>query len=185
MMQSYTELEQAMNSMERISEYLDLPSEHIGVDEAGELSPPLPPPPPSWPSYEGGIIVKDLVVRYAKDLEPVLHGVSFELKVNCEHFFVSFSPLLITVLTHDHHLMESTPHRPGRRLALLDAQGAGNPHLPCRSSALFITMPPLPLLPTNLLRRLLISMFMEHRKEVLLSTESILRRSALKICVRD
>lgn len=73
-MQSYTEVQQAMNSMERISEYLDLPSEPATVIEGSR-------PPAHWPSSEGGITVKNLAVRYAKELEPVLHGVSFDVKV--------------------------------------------------------------------------------------------------------
>lgn len=89
-MQSYTEVQQAMNSMERISEYLDLPSEPATVIEGSR-------PPAHWPSREGGIIVKNLAVRYAKELEPVLHGVSFEVKVRINFCAATQSSLLLAI----------------------------------------------------------------------------------------
>ncbi|KAF8310766.1 P-loop containing nucleoside triphosphate hydrolase protein [Clavulina sp. PMI_390] len=87
MMQSYTDLQQAMNSMERIAEYLDLPSERgtfeFSRDSRGiHLDGPegLDEVPAAWPRPEGGIVVQGLTIRYATDLEPVLRGVSFDVK---------------------------------------------------------------------------------------------------------
>jgi ABC-type multidrug transport system fused ATPase/permease subunit len=39
-------------------------------------------PPAYWPSSESEnlIVVEDLVIKYAPELPPVLHGVSFSLK---------------------------------------------------------------------------------------------------------
>jgi ABC-type multidrug transport system fused ATPase/permease subunit len=34
-------------------------------------------PPAYWPSSVGGLVVDNLVVRYAPDLPPVLNGISF------------------------------------------------------------------------------------------------------------
>ncbi|GAA6040571.1 hypothetical protein JCM8097_005469 [Rhodosporidiobolus ruineniae] len=70
---AYGRLVLSMNSLERITEYLEVPQE---VRE-GMV------PPAAWPSSRPGstlVEVKDLVVRYAPDLPPVLHGVSFEIK---------------------------------------------------------------------------------------------------------
>ncbi|GJN90292.1 hypothetical protein Rhopal_003300-T1 [Rhodotorula paludigena] len=72
---AYSRLVLAMNSLERITEYLDLPQEPTG----GVI------PPATWPgaSAEANLPlleVRDLVVRYAPELPPVLHGVSFELR---------------------------------------------------------------------------------------------------------
>ncbi|GAA5998451.1 uncharacterized protein JCM10292_002702 [Rhodotorula paludigena] len=72
---AYSRLVLAMNSLERITEYLDLPQEPAG----GVI------PPATWPcaSAEANLPlleVRDLVVRYAPELPPVLHGVSFELR---------------------------------------------------------------------------------------------------------
>ncbi|KAG8716744.1 hypothetical protein FRC09_015283 [Ceratobasidium sp. 395] len=70
----WTELEQSLNSVERIQEYLDLPSEPPAVIESSR-------PPAAWPSATTGtIVVEDLVLKYAPELEPVLHGVSFTTK---------------------------------------------------------------------------------------------------------
>lgn len=38
------------------------------------------PIPAAWPSSGGGIQVKDLSVRYDKDLPEVLHSISFDVK---------------------------------------------------------------------------------------------------------
>ncbi|CAE6451725.1 unnamed protein product [Rhizoctonia solani] len=67
----WTELEQSMNSVERIQEYLDLPSEPPAVVPGNR-------PPAYWPSATtGSLVVEDLTVKYAVDLEPVLKGISF------------------------------------------------------------------------------------------------------------
>ncbi|KAG9119646.1 hypothetical protein FRC07_005246, partial [Ceratobasidium sp. 392] len=70
----WTELEQSLNSVERVQEYLDLPSEPPAVIETSR-------PPAAWPSAsKGTLVVEDLVLKYAPELEPVLNGVSFETK---------------------------------------------------------------------------------------------------------
>ncbi|KAH7100998.1 P-loop containing nucleoside triphosphate hydrolase protein [Auriculariales sp. MPI-PUGE-AT-0066] len=68
---NYVQMENAMNAVERIQEYIALPSE-----------PPrhLASLPASWPLLGEGITFKDLVLRYAPDLDPVLRGVSFHIK---------------------------------------------------------------------------------------------------------
>ncbi|GAA6016243.1 hypothetical protein JCM10207_000442 [Rhodosporidiobolus poonsookiae] len=70
---AYGRLVLSMNSLERITEYLEVPQEPEGGEE----------PPASWPSPVGSeplVEVKNLVVRYAPELPPVLHGVSFSVK---------------------------------------------------------------------------------------------------------
>ncbi|CAE6492871.1 unnamed protein product [Rhizoctonia solani] len=67
----WTELEQSMNSVERIQDYLDLPSEPTAIISGNR-------PPAYWPSSTtGSLIVEDLTVKYAPDLEPVLKDISF------------------------------------------------------------------------------------------------------------
>ncbi|KAH7322247.1 ABC transporter type 1, transmembrane domain-containing protein [Rhizoctonia solani] len=69
----WTELEQSMNSVERIQEYLDLPSEPPAIIPGNR-------PPVYWPSSStGSLVVEDLRVKYAADLEPVLKGISFTI----------------------------------------------------------------------------------------------------------
>lgn len=56
-------------------EYLDLPQEPPAVIENNRV-------PAYWPSSSNKdalISVEDLVVKYAPDLPPVLHGISFQL----------------------------------------------------------------------------------------------------------
>lgn len=63
-------------AMERVVEYLDLPQEPPAIVESHR-------PPAYWPSSTGStslINVENLVIRYAPNLPPVLHGVSFQLK---------------------------------------------------------------------------------------------------------
>ncbi|EGO00623.1 hypothetical protein SERLA73DRAFT_104969 [Serpula lacrymans var. lacrymans S7.3] len=72
----WTALELDLNSVERVVEYLDLPQEPSAVIESNR-------PPAYWPSSsntESLVSVEDLVIRYAPDLPPVLHGISFTLK---------------------------------------------------------------------------------------------------------
>jgi ABC-type multidrug transport system fused ATPase/permease subunit len=64
------------SSVERVIEYLDLPQEPPTIIESNR-------PPAYWPSSSDNdtmIIVEDLVVKYAPELPPVLHGISFTLK---------------------------------------------------------------------------------------------------------
>jgi len=62
-----------MNSVERIHDYMDVPSEPSAIIEDSR-------PPAYWPSSNGGVHVENLVVKYAPDLEPVLHGISFDIR---------------------------------------------------------------------------------------------------------
>ncbi|KAN0061178.1 Transporter of the ATP-binding cassette (ABC) [Thecaphora frezii] len=66
----YTQTEINMNSVERVSEYLELePEEQGGVE-----------PPAYWPSSEGSIVVDNLSVRYTPEFPRVLSGVNLEIK---------------------------------------------------------------------------------------------------------
>ncbi|KAJ4866340.1 ABC transporter C family member 1 [Raphanus sativus] len=61
--------ENSLNSVERVGNYIELPSEAPLVVENNR-------PPPGWPS-SGSIKFEDVVLRYRPELPPVLHGVSF------------------------------------------------------------------------------------------------------------
>jgi ABC-type multidrug transport system fused ATPase/permease subunit len=65
------------SSIERVVEYLELPQEPHATIESNR-------PPAYWPSAsplsDSLIRVEDLVIKYAPDLPPVLHGVSFSIK---------------------------------------------------------------------------------------------------------
>ncbi|KAK6349334.1 hypothetical protein TWF730_010082 [Orbilia blumenaviensis] len=65
----YADLELDFNAAERVIEYSIIPTE----DQSGAT------PPAAWP-HEGKVEVKDLVVAYADDLNPVLKGISFDVK---------------------------------------------------------------------------------------------------------
>jgi len=60
-----------MNAAERICEYSKLTIESQDGNEV----------PASWPG-EGKLVVEDLVVGYASDLPPVLHGLTFSIEKN-------------------------------------------------------------------------------------------------------
>lgn len=65
-----------VSSVERVVEYLDLPQEPPAIIESNR-------PPAYWPSSSGSddlLRVEELVIKYAPELPPVLHGVSFALK---------------------------------------------------------------------------------------------------------
>ncbi|KAF8583414.1 pleiotropic drug resistance ABC transporter [Ramaria rubella] len=66
-------LELDFNSVERISEYLDIPGEAPAII-------PDSRPPAYWPSSSGGLVVDKLTVRYTADLPPVLKDLSFHVK---------------------------------------------------------------------------------------------------------
>ncbi|KAG2204776.1 hypothetical protein INT47_004051 [Mucor saturninus] len=67
----YTRLEMSFNAVERIVEYMEIDQEALAITD---LRPPL-----EWPS-QGVIEVKNLVVRYAPGLDPVLKGLTFSVK---------------------------------------------------------------------------------------------------------
>ncbi|KAJ7468712.1 hypothetical protein FB451DRAFT_1560403 [Mycena latifolia] len=72
----WTELELNLNSVERITEYMDLPQEPPAIIESQR-------PPAYWPSSAMNsslVVVEDLSIKYAPDLPSVLQNVSFELK---------------------------------------------------------------------------------------------------------
>jgi ABC-type multidrug transport system fused ATPase/permease subunit len=64
------------SSVERVVEYLDLPQEPPAIIESSR-------PPAYWPSSHNNdalISVENLVIKYAPELPPVLHDISFKLK---------------------------------------------------------------------------------------------------------
>ncbi|KAI8098172.1 uncharacterized protein B0P05DRAFT_520779 [Gilbertella persicaria] len=65
----YTAVEMDLNSVERVQEYLEIDQEPPAQIKDHR-------PPAAWPTT-AAIEVKDLVIRYAPELDPVLHGVSF------------------------------------------------------------------------------------------------------------
>ncbi|KAG2450119.1 hypothetical protein HYH02_000222 [Chlamydomonas schloesseri] len=71
MVRQTTELEVNMNSVERMIEYHRYEEEAPAVVEGHRA-------PRGWPK-EGAISIKDLVVRYRPELDPVLRGLSFEV----------------------------------------------------------------------------------------------------------
>ncbi|KAM6501610.1 P-loop containing nucleoside triphosphate hydrolase protein [Amanita muscaria] len=72
----WTTLELDLNSVERIIEYLDLPQESPTIIESHRA-------PAYWPSSasQGALVsVENMTIKYAPDLPPVLHDLSFTLK---------------------------------------------------------------------------------------------------------
>ncbi|CAG8551648.1 12892_t:CDS:2, partial [Racocetra fulgida] len=67
----YTSLEMSLNAVERVSEFSEIPQEAPAIIE--------PRPPAYWP-HSGAITVQNLEVKYAPDLEPVLHHISFNVE---------------------------------------------------------------------------------------------------------
>ncbi|KAK4700588.1 hypothetical protein P7C70_g5658, partial [Phenoliferia sp. Uapishka_3] len=69
---AYGKLVLGLNSLERITEYLDLPQE----PSEGRL------PPANWPSASASalITVEDLEIKYSPELPAVLKGISFSIK---------------------------------------------------------------------------------------------------------
>ncbi|KAI0495107.1 hypothetical protein KFK09_025254 [Dendrobium nobile] len=63
--------ENSLNAVERVGNYIELPSEAPPVIESKR-------PPPGWPS-SGTIDFQDVVLRYRPELPPVLHGISFRI----------------------------------------------------------------------------------------------------------
>eukprot|EP00850_Spirogloea_muscicola_P015101 SM000113S24057 [mRNA] locus=s113:209143:220544:+ [translate_table: standard] len=72
MVRMNAELEQQMNSVERVLEYTVLPTEAPAIV-------PDHRPLPHWP-WSGEIVAQNVVVRYRAELEPVLRGLSFSVK---------------------------------------------------------------------------------------------------------
>ena len=61
--------------MERVVEYLAIPQEPV-ADQSNQ-------PPAYWPSSStlgALVVVEDLVIKYAPELPPIIHGLSFSLR---------------------------------------------------------------------------------------------------------
>ncbi|KAL1665993.1 P-loop containing nucleoside triphosphate hydrolase protein [Schizophyllum commune] len=71
MVRRFVGLEQSMVALERVKEYSELKREAPEFVE--------PRPPAAWPE-RGEINVEDLVIQYAPELPPVLHGLTFSVK---------------------------------------------------------------------------------------------------------
>lgn len=67
----YANLEQGMDSVGRVHSYSTVDTENYTGSN----------PPPAWPT-QGALVSRDLVVRHASHLPPVLRGVSFEVQGN-------------------------------------------------------------------------------------------------------
>ncbi|KAL7329191.1 hypothetical protein PS15p_207334 [Mucor circinelloides] len=67
----YTSLEMSFNAVERVVEFMEMDQEAPAITELR--------PPYEWPT-RGRIDVKDLEIKYAADLDPVLKGISFSVK---------------------------------------------------------------------------------------------------------
>ncbi|KAI0657563.1 multidrug resistance-associated ABC transporter [Cubamyces menziesii] len=74
----WTDVELDFNSVERVVEYLDLPQEPPTIIESNR--PPAYWPSSTSPNRDSLLAVENLVIKYAPDLPPVLHGISFTLK---------------------------------------------------------------------------------------------------------
>lgn len=70
----YSNVEMNMNSVERLQEYLK-------IEQEPPYEIPETEPPASWPE-KGEISVKNISLRYAKELPRVINDVSFEVKAN-------------------------------------------------------------------------------------------------------
>ncbi|KAJ3112677.1 hypothetical protein HDU96_004307 [Phlyctochytrium bullatum] len=70
-------MEMGLNSVERVEEYVG------GVEQEREDIVEGLRPPAEWPTC-GAVSIKDLVLSYAPDLEPVLKGVSVEIPGGCK-----------------------------------------------------------------------------------------------------
>ncbi|CAG8111193.1 unnamed protein product [Penicillium olsonii] len=68
----YSEVQQNMNSVERVREYLEVDQEAASVIEESR-------PPANWPS-QGAVDFNAYTTRYRPDLDPVLREVSFSVK---------------------------------------------------------------------------------------------------------
>ncbi|KAI8969939.1 hypothetical protein BDF20DRAFT_915834 [Mycotypha africana] len=67
----YTRLEMSFNAVERVAEFMEIEQEAPAITSIR--------PPSEWPT-EGHIEVKELEVRYAPELDPVLKSLSFTIK---------------------------------------------------------------------------------------------------------
>jgi ABC-type multidrug transport system fused ATPase/permease subunit len=70
LVRSYGELELEMNSVERVNELCE-------IEQEPEVKIEKTQPPAWWPSDSGNLVVDNLVIKYSKELEPVLRNISF------------------------------------------------------------------------------------------------------------
>ncbi|KAG0260123.1 hypothetical protein DFQ27_003732 [Actinomortierella ambigua] len=68
----YTEMEMALNSVERVHEYLQMPQEPPAIIPGSR-------PPAGWP-YDGSIEFRNLTVQYAHDLDPALRNITITVR---------------------------------------------------------------------------------------------------------
>ena len=66
------QLELDFSSVERVTEYFNVPQEAPAIIENFRA-------PAYWPSSSGSLVVDHLVIQYAPHLPPVLHGISFTI----------------------------------------------------------------------------------------------------------
>ncbi|KXT12621.1 hypothetical protein AC579_4220 [Pseudocercospora musae] len=66
----YGQLQMEFVSVERVVELL-----HLEQEPKGDVSPPA-----WWPSFNGDVVFKDVVIKYAPHLDPALVGISFTIK---------------------------------------------------------------------------------------------------------
>lgn len=85
-------------SVERVVEYLHVTQEAPAVVPSNR-------PPAYWPSSNGELSVENLVVKYAPDLPPVLHGITFTIKPTEKVGVVSEIPCFICRTTKWNHLL--------------------------------------------------------------------------------
>lgn len=88
----YSMCEINLSSLERIDEYLELPSERLGGVQ----------PPAYWPSDKGDIVIDHLGARYSPEFPPVLNDVSITIKAGekvgiCGRTGSGKSSLLLTI----------------------------------------------------------------------------------------
>ncbi|KAI8328920.1 hypothetical protein BC941DRAFT_444086 [Chlamydoabsidia padenii] len=68
----YTQVEMDLNSVERVQEYLEIDQEAPAIVDGRR-------PPAAWPTT-AAIQVDDLEIRYAPELDPVIRGISFDIR---------------------------------------------------------------------------------------------------------
>ncbi|KAI9025849.1 hypothetical protein CLU79DRAFT_789637 [Phycomyces nitens] len=72
LIRQYTQVEMELNSVERVQEYLELEQEAPPIIKGSR-------PPAAWPTT-ASVEVKDLAIKYAEHLDPVLHEISFDIR---------------------------------------------------------------------------------------------------------
>lgn len=72
-MRSFIDIETSFIAVERLFDYIDLPSEAPNVIEDSR-------PPRNWPD-SGKIVFNDVKIKYRQDLDYALKGVSFTINV--------------------------------------------------------------------------------------------------------